>query len=103
MEIELYKTVNDTMPTKIKVKAPDNMTFDVWFMMFLTDYNYKFPREPIEYDDPASSYSWIFYVKRSFFVPRKYIDHELSIAENRIKEKHTILAKRVEEKNKIIK
>jgi len=100
MEIELYKTLADVAPMKIKAKAPDNIPFGVWFKMFLTDYNYKFPRERIEYEDPKDSYSWIFYVKRSFFLPRKYIDHELTVVENRIKEKHTILAKRVSEDKK---
>jgi len=104
MEIELFKTLADAAPMKIKVKAPHNMPFGVWFKTFLADYNYKFPREQIEYDDPVNSYSWIFYIKRSFFLPRKYIDYDLTLAENRIKEKHTILAKRVsEENNKEIK
>jgi len=100
MEVELYKTPADAAPMKIKAKAPDNMLFGHWFKMLLSDYNYKFPREPIEYDDPVNTYSWIFYVKRSFFLPRKYIDYELSITENRIKEKHTVMAKRVSEKDK---
>jgi len=99
MEIELYKTLDDPVPMKIKAKAPNNMPFGEWFKMFINDHNYKFPREPIEYDDLENPYSWIFYVKRSFFLPRKYIDYELSIVENRIKEKHTILAKRVSEKD----
>jgi hypothetical protein len=99
MEIELYKTPADTVPIKIKAKAPDNISFGVWFKMFLVDYNYKFPREQIEFDDPDHPYSWIFYVKRSFFLPRKYIDHDLTVVENRVKEKHTILAKRVSEVN----
>ncbi len=104
MEIELYKTLQDTAPMKIKAKAPDNITFGDWFKLFLIDYNYKFPLEPIEFQDSAVKYSWIFYVKRSFFLPRKYIDYELTILENKIKEKYTILAKRViEEKNIEIK
>jgi hypothetical protein len=101
MEIELYKTLNDTAPMKIKAKAPDNISFGVWFKMFLTDYNYKFPLQPIEYQDPVIDYSWIFYVKRSFFLPRKYIDYDQTILQNKIKEKYTILAKRVSEDNSI--
>ena len=99
MELELYKTLKDQAPMKIKAKAPDNIPFGVWFKMFLVDYNYKFPLEPIEYQEAADPYSWIFYVKRSFFLPRKYIDYELTIIENKIKEKYTIVAKRVSEEN----
>jgi len=100
MEIELYKTLKDRSPMKIKAKAPDNIPFGVWFKMFLNDYNYKFPLEPIECQDTVNSYSWIFYVKRSFFLPRKYIDYDLTISQNKIKEKYTIVAKRVSEVNK---
>ena len=99
MEIELYKTLKDQAPMKIKAKAPDNLPFGIWFKMFLNDYNYKFPHEPIEYQEAIDSYSWIFYVKRSFFLPRRYIDYDLTILENKIKEKYTIVAKRVSEEN----
>ena len=101
MEIELYKTLTDTAPMKIKAKAPDNIPFGAWFKMFLADYNYKFPLEPIDFQDDVNNYSWIFYVKRSIFTPRKYIDYDLTILQNKIKEKYTILAKRVSEENNI--
>lgn len=96
MELEIFKRVNDLLPSKVKAKAPDNMPFGIWFQKFLTDYNLKFPRTPIDVMD-QEAYGWIFYVKRSFFRPRKYINAELSIVENKIKEKHTIIAKRVNE------
>ncbi|MCD8193719.1 MAG: TssN family type VI secretion system protein [Tannerellaceae bacterium] len=99
MELEIFKTVEDAIPTRIKAKAPDNMPFGVWFYKFLTDYNLKFPQKPIVLENDGLPYEWIFYVKRSFFVPRKYIDHELSVTANQIKEKYTILAKRVNEIN----
>lgn len=99
MEMEIFKTVNDAVPAKIKAKAPDNMQFGTWFHKFLIDYNLKFPLNPIIINDETMPYGWIFYVKRSFFHPRAYIDHELSITENKIKETYTIVAKRVSEHN----
>lgn len=99
MELEIFKSVLDSTPSKIKAKAPDNMPFGIWFQKFLTDYNIKFTSTPIEVRDNNSRepYSWIFYTKPSFFLPRHYIDYELSIDENRIKDKHTIVVKRVSE------
>lgn len=97
MEVEIFKTVTDPIPAKIKAKAPDNMQFGTWFHKFLLDYNLKFPQNPIIINDEAAPYGWVFYVKRSFFHPRKYIDFELSITENKIKEQYTIVAKRVSE------
>lgn len=96
LEMELFKQINDPVVSKVKAKAPDNMPFGVWFQKFLTDYNVKFPRTPIDAMD-KDAYGWIFYVKRSFFHPRKYIDPELSIVQNNIQEKHIVIAKRVNE------
>ncbi|MEN9917575.1 MAG: hypothetical protein RL662_11 [Bacteroidota bacterium] len=99
MELEVFKSAVDTSPSKIKAKAPDNMPFGIWFQKFLADYNTKFSSTPIEVVDGKSydPYSWIFYIKPSFFSPRKYIDYDLSINDNQIEEKHTIIAKRVSE------
>lgn len=99
MELEIFKEVSDMLPSKIKAKAPDNMPFGIWFQKFLADYNTKFPTTPIDVRDRATReiYSWIFYVKPSFFLPRKYIDYDLSITENRLQEKYTIIVKRVSE------
>lgn len=95
MEIEVFKSVNDFAPAKIKAKAPDSMSFGVWFQKFISDYNMKFPKQTIEMLDGTELYGWIFYVKRSFFHRRRYIDYELTITENKLKEKYTIVAKRV--------
>lgn len=97
MEVEVFKKVNDYVPTKIKVKAPDGMAFGIWFQKFITDYNMKFPKQTIEMGDEKDQYGWIFYVKRSFFHKRRYIDFEQTIAQNRVKEKYTIVTKRVSE------
>ena len=96
MELEIFKQINDPSPSKVKAKAPDNMPFGVWFQKFLTDYNIKFTRTPIDVMD-QKAYGWIFYIKLSFFHPRRYIDYEKTIADNKIKEKYTIIAKRVNE------
>ena len=97
IELEFFKEVYDATSTKVKVKAPDNLAFGTWFQKFILDYNVKFPSTPIETKDKTkkTDYKWIFYVKRSFFLPRKYIDYELTIPQNQIKEKHTVIAKRV--------
>jgi len=101
MELEFFKQVDDDISTKVKVKAPDNLAFGTWFQKFIIDYNIKFPLTPIELTDKETgkNFGWIFYVKRSFFLPRKYIDYDLTIPENKIREKHTIIAKRVTEEN----
>ena len=94
LELEFSKQVEDDTPTNVKVKAPDNLAFGVWFQKFILDYNVKFPATPIELAGKEDDFGWIFYMKRSFFLPRKHVDPDLTISENKIKEQHTIIAKR---------
>lgn len=102
MELEIFKSVVDPLSSKIKAKAPDNLEFGIWFQKFITDYNVKFPSTPIEVDyvdndNMLEVYSWIFYVKPSFFLPRRRIDFTKTIKQNKLSEKYTIIAKRVSE------
>lgn len=98
LELELYKDVNDIEPLKVKVKAPKEMVFGVWFGKFIDDYNLKFPNSSIIYRDSyQQSFKWTFFVKRSVFRRNLYIDPDLSIEQNNVTEKMTIHAKRVSE------
>jgi hypothetical protein len=96
LELEFGRKVNDEDRTRVKVKALPEMYFGEWFGTFLENYNRKFPDNPIAAaKDSGEAHDWIFYVKPSFFSRRRYIDPEASVATNRIREKHTIITKRV--------
>lgn len=98
LELELYKKSSDAEPLKVKVKAPENMNFGMWFHKFIDDYNLKFAKNPVEYKiGNQENYSWIFFVKTSFFQRNLFIDPDLDIKQNQISEKMTIYAKRVSE------
>lgn len=98
LELELYKNTNDAEPLKVKAKAPENMVFGNWFYKFIEDYNVKFPKSPVKFnDDQYESYKWIFFIKTSFFKKNVFIDPDLDIIQNKISEKDTIYAKRVSE------
>jgi hypothetical protein len=99
LELEIYKQINDPEPIKVKVKAPENMTFGHWFYKFIEDYNVKFPKSPVIYKaDDIEIYRWIFFIRTSLFKRNLFIDPDLNIRENGITEKMTIHAKRVSEK-----
>ncbi|MDR2805000.1 MAG: TssN family type VI secretion system protein [Dysgonamonadaceae bacterium] len=95
VELEIFKQVEDFNPLNIKAKAAENAPFGVWFKMFLRHYNTKSPNCPIAAGDTESSYGWIFYVN-TFLVWKRSIDPALSFAENKIKDKKMIIAKRVQ-------
>lgn len=96
LEVELFKGPDDPSPLKVKVKAPPEMSFGVWFKKFIDDYNIKFPRNGIHYmAEKEEAFGWIFYLKPSFFSRKQFIDPAVTIAQNQINEKHTIFARRV--------
>lgn len=98
LELELYKKSTDPEPLKVKVKAPENMNFGIWFHKFIDDYNLKFAKNPVEFrDEEHDGYRWIFFIKTSFFKRNIFIDPDLDITQNGISEKMTIYAKRVSE------
>ncbi|KGN69351.1 hypothetical protein HQ40_07095 [Porphyromonas gulae] len=94
-EIEIYKNPTDRKPIRLKAKAKQDMIFGDWFELIISDYNQKKVADPIEYYDIEDPYGWIFYVKPSFFRPRKYIDPEISFVGNKVVEKYLIVSKRV--------
>jgi hypothetical protein len=96
LEVELFKGASDPSPLKVKVKAPPEMSFGVWFKKFIDDYNIKFPRNGIHYmAEEGEAFGWIFYLKPTFFSRKQFIDPAVTIAQNQISEKYTIFARRV--------
>lgn len=95
VELEIFRNVMDTEPLNIKAKSSEITPFGIWFKTFLDDYNKKSPNNPIIYSDQTNSYGWTFYTLSSIFGRKKYIDASLSFADNKVKEKNVILAKRV--------
>lgn len=97
LELEFSKVPFQSV-SNFKLKAPIEMNFGEWFMMFINNYNDKFAESPIQYlDNTGKSYGWIFYTKSTFFKPKKFIDPDLSVTENKLKENITIVSLRVEE------
>ena len=96
-EIEIYKTPNDRKPIRLKAKSTEGLIFGDWFELIILDYNQKKSTTPIDYFNSESPYGWIFYVKPSFFKPRKYVDPDMSFRENNLQERHLIVSKRVKQ------
>lgn len=96
VELELSKHMSDAEPLNIKAKASEDVPFGIWFKVFIDDYNKKSPSSGILYADFNDSYGWIFYINTSILGRRKYVDPDLSFAQNKIKEENVIIAKRVQ-------
>jgi hypothetical protein len=91
VSVELFKREEDLQSTRINVKIPEELLFGEWIKLFFNDYNKKSAHSPIDVDNSG----WIFYVKSWALAPRRYLDYDLSVRDNRIREKCLIVAKRV--------
>lgn len=108
LNVELSKSPEDLQRFNIKAKTlPTEITFGDWFHRVIDDYNFKNPNTPIMLTNKAGTpYFWIFYVKKSFFSTRKYIDFERDITHNKLVENETVICKRVlnhQEEGRLIK
>lgn len=97
LNVELSKVVDDHQRFNIKAKTlPTEITFGDWFYRVVDDYNFKNANSKIElFDENGKAYYWIFYVKKSFFSMRKYIDFEQDIVSNQLTENEYVICKRV--------
>ena len=97
LNVELSKNSEDQQRFRIKAKTlPTGITYGDWFYRVVDDYNHKNPNSTIQLlDQNQNSYYWIFYIKKSFFSSRKYIDFEKDISENKISENQVVICKRV--------
>ncbi|MDR1437286.1 MAG: TssN family type VI secretion system protein [Candidatus Symbiothrix sp.] len=100
VELELFRQIQDREKLNLKVKASENMPFGLWFKILINDYNKKSPSSPIVYEENNNFHEWVFYVNSSVSGRKKHIDPDFSFAENKIKGKNTIVAKRAEYTNR---
>lgn len=100
IDVEIYRKADDPVSERITGKASEDMIFGQWFQRMIDDCNLKSPSSPIEYQsDEGVFYEWVFYTKPSFFKRRFYINPDLTLAENNLRRKDLITAKRVVNKN----
>jgi hypothetical protein len=82
--------------TVFKAKAPRGLTLGRLFYYFVIDYNSRYPDHPIIISEFENSYfKWSFFTTRSILTGRTYLDAELTVAENRIKENSSVICERL--------
>ncbi len=78
--------------SRIKVKAPENMTFGKFFFHFVNDYNLHNPQSPIAVNDTnGNNFGWGFYTKPGLLQGWKSVRTENTILHNRLKESQVVI------------
>lgn len=88
------ETDNDII--NFKVKAPRAMEFGRLFYYFINDYNEKHPNNKIAYrNNKHEPHGWYFHSKPKWFGSSRYIDPDLIIDQNDLKDGTTIICQRI--------
>jgi uncharacterized membrane protein YhdT len=81
--------------TTFTAKAPLNMAVGTLFQIFINDYNERNEDNPIQFlDEKKTPQGWLFYVNRSFWKKKFYLDPDLTFNENGVVDKEGIFAER---------
>lgn len=89
-------TAGDDKTQSTQALAPLRWDFGDYFGFIIVNYNDKNPGKKIQYmDEYGQPQGWNFYIKPKWYQSPRYIDHKLSISENELTGKETIVCERV--------
>ena len=90
------KKFGDSALSNFQSKAPYSIRLGDLFFFFVQEWNYKNPGNTIEYMSAENqSFGWYFYVKKSWWQPKEYLDADLTVKENKIAVNAVITTERV--------
>lgn len=96
LNLIFQKKANEKQIINFKVKAPRAFEFGKLFYYFINDYNEKNPNNKIHFlDDKNEPDGWYFYTKPKWYGASEYIDPELAVDTNNIKDGETIICQRI--------
>jgi hypothetical protein len=96
VNLVFQKKSNDKQIMNFKVKAPKAIDFGRLFYYFINDYNEKNSNAKINYlDENNQPYGWYFHTKPKWFGSSDYIDPDIAIDTNNIKDGETIICQRI--------
>lgn len=90
------KKFGDKTQSNFQSKAPYQIRLGDLFYFFVEEWNYKNPGNTIEYLSAENQvFGWYFYTKKSWWRPKKYLDADITVKENKIALNAIIITERV--------
>ena len=94
------KKHGDKEMSNFQSKAPYDLKLGDLFYFFIQEWNYKYPQANIEYTEKNKNiFGWLFYVKDKWYRPRRFLDPDVTIRENKILVNQIIQTLRVPQSN----
>lgn len=92
------KKHGDTEISNFQTKAPYELKLGDLFYGFLQEWNHRNPQSTIEYmDEEKLPFGWLFYIKEAWYLPKRYLDPDLTIKDNKLKVNQIIITKRIKQ------
>ena len=95
VQFRIAKNMYEGQYSKFTIRAPMGMVFGDLFYTFLRDYNQSHPEGQIQPNNNETPFSWMFYIKPSWWQSRKVIDPDLTVKSNNVEDNALINAKRI--------
>jgi len=90
------KKDGDHARSNFQSKAPYPIRLGDLFYFFIQEWNHKNPGSTIQYlDENNRTFGWYFYTRKSWWRPKKYLDADHTIRENKIGVNEIIVTERV--------
>lgn len=98
------KKFGDKEMSNFQSKAPYDLKLGDLFYFFIQEWNYKYPQANIEFADADhKTFGWLFYVQDKWYQPKRFLDPDITIRENKILVNQIIQTLRVPQPNQEIK
>lgn len=94
------KKFDDKEMSNFQSKAPYDLKLGDLFYFFIQEWNYKYPQSNIEFADAnKKTFGWLFYVQDKWYQPKRFLDPDITIRENKILVNQIIQTLRVPQPN----
>jgi hypothetical protein len=94
------KKFGDKEMSNFQSKAPYDLKLGDLFYFFIQEWNYKYPQANIEFsDENKHTFGWLFYVHDKWYQPKRFLDPDVTIRENKILVNQIIQTLRVPQSN----
>jgi hypothetical protein len=94
------KKYGDKEMSNFQSKAPYDLKLGDLFYFFIQEWNYKYPQANIEFADSNKNvFGWLFYVQDKWYQPKRFLDPDITIRENKILVNQIIQTLRVPQPN----
>jgi hypothetical protein len=98
----IKKNEDDIEYSSFRAKGPIRMDFGRLFYYAITNYNVRYPSQPVKLSFNDGPCDWVFHLQPKWYESAKYVDARYTLSMNGITENSVIICQRAKEATKIL-